>query len=151
MSVCCSFLVAGCEKGEATVSPDAAPAAIAEPEPEPEPEEASPALVAAYTGLVHEVYSRDAERCLEDQMEVEESRYMRSAFTLTITVADDGTTSGVNADEVHIQVLNYGGEVQSEGNADAMGDCLLAAAAGWEFDPPPPSSTSFQVSGGVGD
>ena len=146
---CTCVLALACEKGEATVSPDAAPAS--EPEVAPEPEEASPALVAQYTGLVHEIYSRDAERCLEEQMEAEDSRYMRSAYTLTVGVALDGTTEGVKADEVHVQVLNYGGEVLKEGNAEAMGECLVEAASGWDFEPLPPSATSFQVKGGVGD
>ena len=146
----CVFALA-CDKGETTVSPDSAPPEATEPQVAPEPEEASPALVAQYTGLVHEVYSRDASRCLEDQMEAEDSRYMRSAYTLTIGVALDGSTEHVKADEVHVQVLNYGGEVLKEGNAEAMGECLVEAASDWDFEPLPPSATSFQVKGRVGD
>jgi hypothetical protein len=151
---CFSFALtlSACEEKGATVSPDEAPAQpLAEPEPEPEPEGASPELVASYTAVVHDVYSSDAARCLEDQMDAEDSKYMRAGYTLTIGVAVDGTTENVAASEVMVQIRNYGGKVLREGNAESMGACLVEAASAWEFEPVPPSATSFQISGTVGD
>ncbi len=84
-------------------------------------------------------------------MEAEDTRYMRSAYTLTIGVAEDGTAKDVVADEVMVQIRNYEGQVLKDGDGEAMGACLVAAAAEWEFEPLPPSATSFQISGAVGD
>ena len=153
---CCSLVLtlAACEDKAATVSPDEAPAqpeVAPEPEPEPEPEEASPELVASYTAMVHDVYSNDAARCLEEEMDSEESKYMRAGYTLTIGVKADGTTENVAASDVMVQVRNYGGKVLREGNAESMGACLVEAAGAWEFEPAPPSATSFSISGTVGD
>ncbi len=151
--LCALLLTSACTKKEASVSPDEAPPASAEadPEPPPPPPEASPELIAAYTATVHEVYARDAERCLEEQMEAEDTRYMRSAYSLKISVADDGTTTDANTSSVMVQVRNYEGEVLREGNAESMSECLVKAASEWEFEPAPPSATSFEVTGSVGD
>ena len=154
MSLSACFSSFACDKEAATVSPDVAPAVdnteAAQPEQDEE-QEASPELVATYTALVKDVYSRDVERCLEEEMEAEDIRYMRAAYQLAITVTKEGTSAEIEASGVLVQVLNYGGQVQKEGNAEAMKACLEEAAKEWEFEPLPPSATRFEVSGAVGD
>lgn len=110
-----------------------------------------PALIATYQNMVRDVYFSDFERCLEDQMESEETMYMRSAFTLSITVAADGTTNGVHTQDMAIKVRNYEGRDLADGNAEAMSDCITTAAAQWEFEPLPPREMTFKVDGSVGD
>lgn len=149
-----SLMSTACNKGSESVAPDVATQEAAAADEPAEPSAAggvTPELMATYEGLVRDVYSRDAERCLEDQMEVEDSKYMRSGFTLKITVAKDGTAKEVSADNLAIQVRNYEGEVLKEGDAEGMKACVLEAAATWEFEPLPPSETTFSVAANVGD
>ena len=143
-----------CNKGQETVQPDPATAEAETedaPAEEPAPSEASPALVATYQGMVNDLYASDGARCLEDQMEAEGTRYMRAAYTLTITVNEKGVPTDATADEVAVQILNYEGQVLKDGNGEAMAGCLLEFVKSWEFEPLPPQATTFTATARVGD
>ena len=148
--------LAACNKQEASASPDDADVQADEAQPmgdedEADPAVASPTLIATYQGLANEIYGRDAERCLEDEMETESSRYMRANYTLTVTIDTEGLVTDVQGGEVSVQVRNYEGDLVREGNAESMGACVAEAAKEWEFEPLPPSVTTFPVSGSLGD
>ena len=146
----------GCNKSEESVTPDAATAEETTPSSEAEEapaeaEEASPAMIAGYQAQAQDVYGSDATHCLEAEMEAEETRYMRSAYTLNLTIDRNGVPSAVAVEDIVVQVRNYEGEVLRDGNGESMGTCLLEAAKAWEFEPAPPTATSFTVSGSLGD
>ena len=143
--------LAACDAGQASVAPETTVATPTKAEPATKSDGPTPALIASYQDMVHEVYFSDFERCLEEQMEAEETMYMRSAFTLDITVARDGSTKSVKIDHLVIKVRNYEGKDLKDGNAQGMSDCVTTAAAGWEFEPKPSAPTNFRVDGKVGD
>lgn len=154
------LLVAGaCNKSTASTTPEPATDEASEAEvnadasapEEQSAAEASPAMIATYQSMANDVYGRDAEHCLEDEMENEGSRYMRAAYQMTLTIDTAGLTTDVTVDEIGVQVRNYEGEVLKDGDGDSMGRCLVEAAKGWEFEPAPPQSTTFTVSGSLGD
>lgn len=145
-----SFL-AGCPKEETTTPEPTAASAEAEREPEPEPKEVSAATIATYQSMASDVYSRDYERCLEEQMAEEDTLYMRAAFSLHLELDAEGSVTEAKVNDMFIKVRNYEGQDLKDGNADAMGKCLTELAKEWAFEPAPGTTCGFDVTGSVGD
>ncbi|TPV95432.1 MAG: hypothetical protein B7733_10030 [Myxococcales bacterium FL481] len=142
------LFLAACPEGE-TTSPETA--AAAEPAAEEPPKEVSADMIATYQGMASDVYSRDYERCLEEQMAAEDTLYMRAAFSMHLELDAEGAVTGAKVNDMLIKVRNYEGQDLADGNADAMGECLTGLAKEWAFEPAPGTTCEFDVSGSVGD
>ena len=149
VTVAALCLVAACPEGE-TTSPESS-AAAPPPAEEAPPAEVTAQVIAGFQSMASDVYARDYERCLEEQMEAEDTLYMRAAFTLNLDVDAEGSVTDSRIEEMVIKVRNYEGQDLSDGNAEAMGECLSNLAKEWAFEPAPGAACNFNVLGSVGD
>jgi hypothetical protein len=97
------------------------------------------------------VYERDFERCLEDQMAIHETRFLRTVFAVEFRIDTSGQAGNARVLQIAMSKQNAkGGDV---GTADPAGmkDCIIGAIAEWEFDPAPEVDYVHTYNGQVGE
>ena len=97
------------------------------------------------------VYQRDFERCLEEQMDVEETRFLRTAFTVNFKIDTKGSVSDIQLKEIWIKKQDAKGTNLGDVDSAGMSDCIKDRLSGWEFDPPPEVDYYHTYSGQVGE
>lgn len=110
-----------------------------------------PKTLAAIEDTIKTVYLRDLERCLEDQMEEEETRFMRSVFTVQFDIDTDGQAGDAKILDIWLKKQSAKGNDVGEVDAGGMKDCIQGTIAEWEFDPAPEAPYSHTYRGQVGE
>jgi len=111
----------------------------------------SPKTLAAIEDTITNVYERDFERCLEEQMAVYETRFLRTVFAVEFRIDTSGQAGDARVLSINMSRQNAkGGDV---GTADPTGmkECIVKAIDEWEFDPPPEVDYVHTYNGQVGE
>ncbi|MCA9655995.1 MAG: hypothetical protein KC501_39185 [Myxococcales bacterium] len=111
----------------------------------------SPKTLAAIDDTIKTVYLRDLERCLEDQMEEEGTRFMRSVFTVQFDIDTEGQASGAKILDIWVKKQDAKGGDIGEVDATPMKECIQGVIAEWSFDPAPERLYSHTYVGQVGE
>ena len=110
-----------------------------------------PKTLAAIDDTIKTVYLRDLERCLEDEMAEQETRFMRSVFTVQFDIDTDGKAGGAKILDIWLKKQDAkGGDVGEVDPANLEG-CIETTIAEWEFDPAPEAPYSHTYRGQVGE
>jgi len=110
-----------------------------------------PKTLAAIEDTITQVYLRDLERCLEDQMEVHDTRFVRSVFTVQFDIDTDGQAGGAKILDIWLRKQNAKGSDKGELDAAPLQDCIKTNIAEWVFDPAPEAPYSHTYRGQVGE
>lgn len=110
-----------------------------------------PKTLAAIDDTIKTVYLRDLERCLEDQMAEEGTRFMRSVFTVQFDIDTGGQASGAKILDIWVKKQDAKGGDIGEVDPAPMKDCVQTTIAEWEFDPAPEALYSHTYRGQVGE
>jgi hypothetical protein len=99
---------------------------------------------------IRTVYLTSFERCLEQEMERLETRWLGAQFTVEFTIETTGKVSKAKMLEMKA------GETKPKDKnnpreADQFDDCVEAALLEWEFDPPPEVQYTHTYNGKVGE
>lgn len=99
---------------------------------------------------IRTVYITSFERCLEQEMERLENRWLAAQFTVEFTIETTGKVSAAKMLEMKA------GETKpkEKGNpreADQFDDCVEEALLEWEFEPPPEVQYTHTYNGKVGE
>jgi len=110
-----------------------------------------PKTLAAIEDTITTVYLRDLERCLEDEMEEEGTRFMRSVFTVEFDIDTEGQASGAKILEIGLRKQNAKGGDAGEVDAGRLKGCIETTIAEWVFDPAPEAPYKHTYRGQVGE
>jgi hypothetical protein len=111
----------------------------------------APKTLQALEDTITNVYKTDFKHCLEEQMDAQETRFMRSVFTLEFTIDTKGKVTGSKIIEIWVKKQNAKGSDIGEVDSAGMKDCITAKVAEWEFDPPPEVVYKHTYRGQVGE
>lgn len=110
-----------------------------------------PKTLAAIEDTIKTVYLRDLERCLEDEMEEEGTRFMRSVFTVQFDIDTDGQASGAKILQIGLKKQDAKGGDIGEVDPARFKGCIEGVIAEWVFDPAPEAPYSHTYRGQVGE
>lgn len=108
-------------------------------------------VLASIRDTIATVYQRDFERCLEEQMDVEETRFLRTKFTVTFQIDTAGKVSDIKIGDLWIKKQDAKGQNLGDVDPAGMTSCIKDRLASWEFDPPPEVTFPYTYSGQVGE
>ncbi len=110
-----------------------------------------PKTLRAIEDQITNVYEKDFERCLEEQMDVQETRFMRSMFSVEFTIDTTGKASKAKVLDIWVKKQNAKGSNIGDVPADGMKACIGTAIDDWVFDPPPEVVYVHTYRGQVGE
>jgi hypothetical protein len=110
-----------------------------------------PKTLAAIEDTITTVYLRDLERCLEEEMEEEGTRFMRSVFTVEFDIDTEGQASGAKVLQIGLRKQNAKGGDAGEVDAGRLKGCIETIIAEWVFDPAPEAPYKHTYRGQVGE
>jgi hypothetical protein len=110
-----------------------------------------PKTLRAIEDQITNVYEKDFERCLEEQMDVQETRFMRSMFSVEFTIDTTGKASAAKVLDIWVKKQNAKGSNIGDVPADGMKACIGTAIDDWVFDPPPEVVYVHTYRGQVGE
>ncbi|MCA9708146.1 MAG: hypothetical protein KDK70_20000 [Myxococcales bacterium] len=110
-----------------------------------------PKTLAAIEDTIKTVYLRDLERCLEDEMEEEGTRFMRSVFTVQFDIDTSGQAGGAKILDIWLKKQDAKGGDIGQVDPGRLKDCIQGTIAEWEFDPAPEAPYSHTYQGQVGE
>lgn len=111
----------------------------------------SPEVLRNIDDTILTVYLKDIERCLEDEMDVAETRFMRAVFLVEFHVDTAGRTSQGKVLEIDARKQNAKGADQGAHDPSNMKSCIETSVTEWEFDPPPEVEFVHTYRGQVGE
>lgn len=100
---------------------------------------------------IRTVYLRDLERCLEDQMDVHETRFLRSVFTVEFHIDTKGQASDAKILKMWFAKQDAKGSNLGELDSKDLTTCFADSIASWEFDPAPEAEFVHTYQGQVGE
>ncbi|MCH9688950.1 MAG: hypothetical protein K0V04_46385 [Deltaproteobacteria bacterium] len=110
-----------------------------------------PKTLAAIEDTIKTVYLRDLERCLEDEMEVQDTRFMRSVFTVQFDIDTDGAAGDAKVLDIWLRKQDAKGGDTGEVDPKGLQSCIMTNIGEWEFDPAPEAPYSHTYRGQVGE
>ncbi|MEX1367960.1 MAG: hypothetical protein AB1Z98_32825 [Nannocystaceae bacterium] len=111
----------------------------------------NPKTLAAIDDTIKTVYLRDLERCLEDQMEEQETRFMRSVFTVQFDIDTEGQAGGAKILDIWVKKQDAKGGDIGDVDPEPLRDCIQTVIAEWAFDPAPERLYSHTYRGQIGE
>ena len=114
-------------------------------------ESIKPTTLANIEDTITNVYEKDFERCLEEQMDVVGTRFMRSAFIVEFTIDTSGTASQAKVLEIETRKQDAKGSDLGAVDNEGMKTCIQDSISVWEFDPPPEVDYVHTYRGRVGE
>lgn len=111
----------------------------------------SPEVLRNIDDTILTVYLKDIERCLEDEMDVAETRFMRAVFLVEFHVDTAGKTSQGKVLEIQARKQDAKGSDLGEHDPANMKNCIETSVTEWEFDPPPEAEFVHTYRGQVGE
>jgi hypothetical protein len=100
---------------------------------------------------IRTVYLRDLERCLEDQMNVHETRFLRSVFTVEFHIDTKGQASDAKILKMWLGKQDAKGSQVGDLDPKDLQTCFVDSIAAWEFDPAPEAEFVHTYQGQVGE
>lgn len=110
-----------------------------------------PKTLAAIEDAITQVYLRDLERCLEDQMEEQETRFVRSVFTVQFDIDTEGQAGGAKILDIWVKKQDAKGTDKADIDPAGMQECIETVIAEWVFEPAPERLYSHTYQGQVGE
>jgi hypothetical protein len=110
-----------------------------------------PKTLASIEDTITTVYLRDLERCLEDEMEEEGTRFMRSVFAVEFDIDTEGQASRAKVLNIGLRKQNAKGGDAGEVNPSRLKGCIETTIAEWTFDPAPEAPYKHTYRGQVGE
>lgn len=110
-----------------------------------------PRTLSAIEHAITSVYERDFERCLEEEMGTEGTRFMRSAFTVEFHIDTSGKANNAKVLQITTRKQDAKGSDLGEVSSDGMESCIAEAIAEWSFDPAPEVEYVHTYTGRVGE
>ena len=111
----------------------------------------SPEVLRNIDDTILTVYLKDIERCLEDEMDVAETRFMRAVFLVEFHVDTAGKTSEGKVLEIQTRRQDAKGTDLGEHDSANMKSCIETSVIELEFDPPPEAEFVHTYRGQVGE
>lgn len=100
---------------------------------------------------IRTVYERDLERCLEDEMSDQETRFLRSVFTVEFHIDPKGNAGKAKILNMWLKKQNAKGADMEELSPDGLKSCIVDAIASWEFEPAPEVEYVHTYKGQLGE
>jgi hypothetical protein len=100
---------------------------------------------------IDNAYAKDFERCLEEQMDDQGTRFMRSVFLVEFTIATSGKATQARVLEIETRKQDARGADLGQVDSAGMTECIQGAIQDWEFDPPPEVDYVHTHKGQVGE
>lgn len=97
------------------------------------------------------VYEKDFERCLEEQMDEQGTRFMRAVFTVEFRIDTNGEAGDAKILEIQTRKQNAKGSDIGEVSSDSMKECIASSIDEWEFEPAPEVDYVHTYAGQVGE
>jgi hypothetical protein len=110
-----------------------------------------PKTLANIEDTITNVYEKDFERCLEEQMDEAQTRFMRSAFVVEFHIATSGKASQAKVLDIETRKQDAKGSDLGEYDSSGMKKCIQDSIADWEFNPPPEVEYVHTYNGRVGE
>lgn len=114
-------------------------------------ESISPATLASIEQTIQERYTRDFARCLEDEMEKQGTRFLRSGFTLEFDINTDGVVYDAKVLDIGMSKQNAKGADLGKLDAGGMKGCLESVMLAWTFEPAPEVDYKHTYRGQAGE
>lgn len=111
----------------------------------------SPRTLNNIDDTIRTVYLRDLERCLEDQMDVHETRFLRSTFTVEFHIDTTGKASDAKILKMWFGKQDAKGSQLGDLDTKDLQGCFVDSIASWEFDPAPEVEFVHTYNGQVGE
>lgn len=96
-----------------------------------------PETMMAIDDRITNVYATDLRHCLEDEMDEQDTRFMRADFKLEFTIEPDGHTHDAHVLEIDLERQDARGHDIAAVKPAHLDSCLVSAVADWSFDPAP--------------
>ena len=100
---------------------------------------------------IREVYLRDLERCLEDEMAEQDTRFLRSVFTVEFRIDTDGSAGEADVLDIWLKQQNAKGGNVGDLDPKNLENCIVTSIAEWSFDPPPEAVYKHTYRGQIGE
>jgi hypothetical protein len=110
-----------------------------------------PRTLASIEDTITTVYLRDLERCLEDEMEAEGTRFMRSVFSVQFDIDTEGQASKAKVLDIWLKKQNAKGGNVGDVDPKRLKSCVETTIAEWTFDPAPEAPYKHTYKGQVGE
>ena len=110
-----------------------------------------PKTLSAIEDTIATVYLRDLERCLEEEMEEEGTRFMRSVFAVEFDIDTEGQASGAKVLSIGLRKQNAKGGDVGDVDPGRLKSCIETTIAEWVFDPAPEAPYKHTYRGQVGE
>jgi hypothetical protein len=106
-------------------------------ETEDQGEGVKPETMLAIDDRITNVYAVDLRHCLEDEMDEQDSRYMRADFKVEFTIEPDGHTHDAHVLQIDLEKQDARGHDIGAVKPMHLSSCIVSAVADWQFDPAP--------------
>jgi len=114
-------------------------------------ESISPTALAAIQDTITNVYERDFGRCLQEDMDAYDNRWIAGTFTVEFKINTSGQVIEVNLLEEDIEERRLPPGQKEARKAKLFGPCIDAAIYKWEFEVPPEVEYVHTYTGKVGE
>ncbi len=113
----------------------------------------SPKVLKSIQDTVENVYDRDFGRCLQQDMEAYENRWIAGTFSVEFTINVGGQVTNARITQMDIKERKppKGKKANEARDAKLFPVCVEESARKWEFDPPPEVEYVYTYSGKVGE
>ncbi len=97
-------------------------------------------------------YHKDFSRCLEDEMAENDTRFMRSAFSVEFKIDTTGKASDAKVIRIWLKKQNAKGtDIGGELPPERLSQCIVDSIAQWVFDPAPEVDYVHTYKGQLGE
>lgn len=97
-------------------------------------------------------YDKDFSRCLEEEMAVQDTRFMRSAFSVEFKIDTTGKSSNAKILRIWLKKQNAkGADIGGELPTDNLSKCIADSISEWVFDPAPEVDHIHTYQGQIGE
>ncbi len=111
----------------------------------------SPQALASIQDTITNVYERDFGRCLQQDMDAYDNRWIAGTFTVEFKINTDGRIIEVNLLEEDIEERRLPPGQKKARKAKIFGTCIETAIYKWEFEVPPEVEYVHTYTGKVGE
>ncbi len=111
----------------------------------------SPKTITAIDHAIRNVYERDFERCLEEEMDRQETRFMRAVYTVEFDIGTDGRVKDAKVLEIAARKQDAKGADLGPVPTDQLAKCIHDAVLTWEFDDKPEVEFKHTYRGQAGE
>ena len=111
----------------------------------------SPKVINAIDHTIRNVYERDFERCMEDEMGRQETRFLRAIYTIEFSINTEGVVTEGKVLELKASKQDAKGSDLGPIDPTELGNCIKSSVEEWEFDDKPEVDFKHTYRGQVGE